>query len=141
MPCPYFEPRHVNAQSEHATARLPLIDEYDGLCQARDEPFEVPGELRFRCCNHGNSRGTCSHFPDRETRSSIRYEMVKQTSTTLDLILLEERDYAPAAWRAVRYALASECLDPEVEDACQRAQIRAFCRSFLDRFPAGRFPA
>jgi hypothetical protein len=76
MACPYFEPQHVNASPEYAAARMPLIDEYDGLCRAEAAPFPVPGQLRFRCCNHGNSRQACAHFPADEMRSALRYEIV-----------------------------------------------------------------
>jgi len=41
MACPYFEPQHVNASPEHAAARMPLIDEYDGLCRAAGALFVV----------------------------------------------------------------------------------------------------
>jgi hypothetical protein len=136
MACPYFEPQHVNASPEHSTARMPLIDEYDGLCRTGGEPFPVPGEVRFRCCNHGNSRGACAHFPAAEARSALRYEIVGRTALSLDLLLLEERDYAPRTWQTVRYIVAGELLEPEIADIVKRAQIRAFCRSFLDRFPA-----
>jgi len=39
---PYFEPRQISAPVEHTTARLPLIDEYDGFCQASEHSFPVP---------------------------------------------------------------------------------------------------
>jgi hypothetical protein len=135
MACPFFEPRQIAAAPEYAAARLPLIDEYDGLCRVREQPFPVPAEARFRCCNHGNSRGTCAHFPAGEQRSALRYEIVGRTAAALELLLLEERDYAPVAWQTVRYILAGESLEPEIGDIVKQAQIRAFCRSFLDRFP------
>jgi hypothetical protein len=136
MACPFFEPRQAAASPEYAAGRLPLIDEYDGLCRAGEQPFPVPGEARFRCCNHGNSRGACAHFPAGEQRSALRYEIVGRTAAALELLLLEERDYAPLAWQTVRYILAGESLEPEIADIVKQAQIRAFCRSFLDRFPA-----
>lgn len=127
----------MTAPPEYAAARLPLLDEYDGLCRAAgDRPFPVPGEMRFRYCNHGNSRGTCAHFPAGEQRSAFRYEIVGRTAAALELLLLEERDYAPLAWQPVRYILSGESLEPEIADIVKQAQIRAFCRSFLDRFPA-----
>ena len=135
MACPYFEPRRVSAPIEGA-GRLPLIDEYDGLCHAAAQAFPVPVELRLRCCNHGNSRGTCPHLPKDEVRSSFRYEMVKRTSAALELLLVEERDYAPFRWQTVRYSLEGEALEPEISDSAKQAQIRAFCRSFLEHFPA-----
>jgi len=135
MACPYFEPQHVNASPEHAAARMPLIDEYDGLCRAASAPFPVPGQLRFRCCNHGNSRRTCAHFPADEMRSALRYEIIGRTAAALELLLVEERDYAPYAWQTIRYFVAGELLDPEIADVAKQAQIRAFCRSFLEHFP------
>jgi hypothetical protein len=136
MPCPYFEPQRVAAQPEHANARLPLIDEYEGVCRAASEPMDVPRELRFHCCNHGNSRGLCGHFPAGEVRSSLRYEMVRQTSAALDVLWLEESEYAPLAWQRVKYLVDRDCLEAETGDACKQAQILAFCRSYLARFPA-----
>jgi len=136
MACPYFEPQHVNASPEHAAARMPLIDEYDGLCRAAGAPFPIPSQLRFRCCNHGNSRRTCAHFPAGEMRSALRYEIVGRTAAALELLLVEERDYTPHSWQTIRYFVAGELLEPEVADVVKRAQIRAFCRSFLEHFPA-----
>jgi hypothetical protein len=69
-------------------------------------------------------------------RSSLRYEMVRQTPATLDLLWVEEREYAPLAWRQVKYLVDRDCLETETGDACKQAQILAFCRSYLARFPA-----
>ncbi|HEY3458505.1 MAG TPA: hypothetical protein VGK64_28245 [Bryobacteraceae bacterium] len=136
MACPYFEPQHVNASPEHAAARMPLIDEYDGLCRAAGAPFPIPSQLRFHCCNHGNSRRTCAHFPAGEMRSALRYEIVGRTAAALELLLVEERDYTPHSWQTIRYSVAGELLEPEIADVAKQAQIRAFCRSFLEHFPA-----
>lgn len=134
MPCPYFEPQNVVAQRENANGRLPLIDEYDGLCRAGSEPIEAPAELRFRCCNHGYSKGCCERFPSGDARSSLRYHVVKQTQSGLELICIEEQNYAPLAWRTVRYFLAGERLEPQPNDDCMQAQAIALCRSYLKRF-------
>jgi len=135
MPCPHFEPQIVVARPERVGARLPLIDEYDGLCHATPEELAVPAELRFRCCNHGYSRGCCERIPLGEHRSSLRYDVVRRTTTTLELICIEEEDYAPLRWRSVKYVVANDSLRPEVDDHCVRAQAIAFCRSYLQRFP------
>ena len=115
---------------------MPLIDEYDGLCRAADVPFPIPTQLRFRCCNHGNSRRSCAHFPPGEVRSALRYEILGRTAATLELLLVEERDYAPHSWQTIRYFVAGELLEPEIADIAKQAQVRAFCRSFLEHFPA-----
>ncbi len=134
MPCPYFEPQHAAIHSRHANARLPLIQEYDGLCHAGSEPVDAPPELRFECCNHGYSRGRCSRFPSEEVRSAMRYNVLRHTPTTLELVLIEEQNYVPLAWRPVSYFPDTGRFDPEFADTCIRAQALAFCRSYLERF-------
>ena len=135
MPCPCFEPQRVAANRRNFGGRLPLLDEYDGLCHAVPNPFESPPDLRFRCCNHGNSRGTCALFPAGEPRSSIRFDVLKRTTGALELLYVEECSYAPLRWTAVRYSTASGDLEPDLADVCVRAQALAFCRSYLERFP------
>ncbi len=134
MPCPYFEPRNALVPPGQTNTRLPLIDEYDGLCHAASEPIEAPAELRFRCCNHGYSRGCCERFPSSEARSAVRYSVLRHSRNTLDLICIEEQNYAPLRSRTVRYFLTSERLEPELDDACIQAQAVAFCRSYLGHF-------
>jgi hypothetical protein len=134
MPCPYFEPQRVVPPGQQTNARLPLIQEHDGLCRAGAEPMEAPAAMRFRYCNHGYSRGACRHFPSHEIRSSLRYELLGRTETELEVMIIEEQDYAPAAWRIVKYSAASELVSPELHEPCLRAQVLAFCRSFLSRF-------
>src|SRR6185437_10168886 len=134
MPCPYFEPQRVVASGQQTNARLPLIQEHDGLCRAGPEPIEAPAEMRFRYCNHGYSRGACRHFPSHEIRSSLRYELLRRTETELEVMIIEEQNYAPAGWRIVRYSTGSEMVTPEVDEPCLRAQVVAFCRTYLSRF-------
>jgi hypothetical protein len=134
MPCPYFAPNNIVTRSQNVNARLPLIDEYEGSCHASPEPIEAPAELRFRCCNHGYSRGCCERLPSGDARSSLRYDVMRQTQSTLDLLCIEEQNYAPLRWRTIHYFLATERLEPELDDACAQAQAIAFCRSYLRRF-------
>ena len=133
MPCPYFEPRHI-VSSQYSNARLPLLQEHAGLCRAGKEPLEAPPAMRFRYCNHGYSRGICEHFPGTETRSCLRYQLTRFTGTEFEIEIIEEQDYAPAAWRAVKYSVGEDRLDPEIQDCCIRAQVVAFCRAYLGRF-------
>lgn len=133
MPCPCFEPRHA-VPPQHPNARLPLLQEHDGLCRAGAEPFEAPAAMRFRYCNHGYSRGACEHFPRTEARSCLRYQLTCQTGTELEIAIIEEQDYAPMAWRIVKYSTDQERLDPEIQDCCMRAQVIAFCRAHASRF-------
>ena len=135
MPCPYFEPQAVAEHPRHSSARLPLIDEYDGSCRAAPEPMPVPAERRFPCCNHGYSRGCCEHFPAAEVRSSFRYAVIAHSAAALEILCIEEQNYTPTRWHSTHYYPESGRLEPEVADACMHAQALAFCHSYLQRFP------
>ena len=136
MPCPFFEPVRVVSRPEFPGARLPLLEEHEGICHARQEPFAAPAELRFRCCNHGYSRDRCEHFPAAEIRSAIRFDVLQQDAEEIEILCVEERDYAPLRWQKLRYRVAAGVIEPELPDACARAQARAFCQSLLRRFGA-----
>jgi hypothetical protein len=135
MPCPYFEPRRALPEPTLLNARLPLIDEFDGMCRASDEPAPVPAEARLRLCNHGNVRGLCRHFPTREQRTSFRFEVLRRSAADLDLVLIEESLYAPLTWHRLTFAIEGEQFTPDPPDLCQRAQLLAFCRSYLRHYP------
>ena len=115
---------------------MPLLHEYDGLCHAAEGATGVPAEFRFKCCNHGYSRGCCSRFPETELRSGFRYTVVGRTSTGLEVMCVEEQQFAPLRWHSVEFLVEGERLEPELSDRCMRAQVLAFCRSYLKRFPA-----
>ena len=134
MPCPLFEPISISTSPEHPGARVPLIDEYDGCCHAKGEPFAVPDNLRYRCCNHGYSRGVCPHFPLTEKRSCTRFDLRRTEGNELELLSIDERDHAPAGWHTVLYLSDAGTLRPEPPDPCERAQLLAFCRSYLRHF-------
>ena len=135
MPCPYFEPRHIARNPAHPNARLPLIEEYDGVCHAGAESAPVPEAARFRCCNHGYSQGECGRMPAAEKNSCSRFGVLRRADDCLDLIYLEEQDYAPARMQRIRFSISTGALDPEVTEPCARAQVQAFCRSYVRRFP------
>jgi hypothetical protein len=135
MPCPYFEPQRAAAHPQYASARLPLIEEYEGVCHAGSEPFAAPADRRFRHCNHGYSRGLCGHFPESEQRSGLRYDVLSRSGEALQVLWIEEQAFAPVRWQVTCYSVANEQLEPEIEDCCVRAQLLAFCRSYMRRFP------
>jgi hypothetical protein len=139
VPCPFFEPKETAARPRHANARLPLIDEYEGVCHAGSEPGAPLHDVVFRYCNHGYSQGCCDRFPSHEVRSAIRYDVVSRNESALSLICIKEQDYTPVQWQAIEYMVLTERFEPELGDLCMRAQALAFCRSFLGRFadPAG----
>ncbi|MBV8550755.1 MAG: hypothetical protein JOY54_05600 [Acidobacteriaceae bacterium] len=132
MPCPYFEPQRIARQPKHPGARLPLLDEYDGLCHAFGGP--VPETERFRSCNHGYSRGECGHFPENGSGSCFRFEVLHRTADWLEVLRVEEQGYAPVQWQPFRFSIQTGRVEPEPIDACALAQLRAFCSSYLRRF-------
>ncbi len=134
MPCPFFEPQRIATDPQHANARLPLLDEYDGLCHAQAETITAPATLRFGCCNHGYSRGCCDRFPAGEIRSGLRYDVVRRSPAALEIVCVEEQQYAPLRWQSIRYFFDTERIEPELTDLCMRAQVVAFCRNYLKRF-------
>jgi hypothetical protein len=135
MPCPYFEPQRVAADPLHATGRLPLIEEYDGVCHAHAELISAPPALRFRCCNHGYSRGGCERIPAADVRSCARYNVVARSEATLKVLCVEEQNYAPLRWQSFEYSIPGDRLSMDVSDICLCAQLLAFCRSYVKRFP------
>ena len=134
MPCPYFEPLHVAADPKYSRARLPLIDEYDGLCHAQSEAAAAPSDFRFPFCNHGYSARCCNRFPAHEHRSAMRFHMTRNDGANLEILCVEEADHTPARWYSVQYFPERGELSPSIADPCVRAQIVAFCRSFLAHF-------
>ncbi|HEX4749192.1 MAG TPA: hypothetical protein VH302_06575 [Bryobacteraceae bacterium] len=131
MPCPFFEPQRALRPSTQSGGRLPLIDEYDGMCHATDSSVPAPDSARFRLCNHGNSKGLCVLFPGGEIRSCLRYEVTTNAEGKLSILCIEEQGYAPLRWYRVQYVPSEDRLDPAPEDLCIRAQALAFARSFV----------
>jgi hypothetical protein len=134
MPCPYFEPQRVAAQPAQAAVRLPLIEEYEGLCHAGFVPLPAPADVQFHCCNHGNCAGRCSHFPANALRTSHRFHATRNSPACLEIVHVEELNYTPLAWRPVKYSSGDGLLEPDSSDICVRSQILAFCRSYLKYF-------
>jgi hypothetical protein len=102
------------------------LREYDGLCRCRGEVRPVPPDLRFRCCNHGYSRGVCDRFPLDEKRSAIRFHVSARTDSGFDLLCIEECEYAPLRSYALKFDRASGGVEG-TPDLCIRAQAAAFC--------------
>lgn len=135
MPCPYFEPQRIAPKPCQAFARLPLIEEYEGICHAHEQPTDVLAAVRFRCCNHGYSRGCCERYPPTEIRSCARYNVIRRSEAALEVLCVEERDYTPVRWRSAQYSIASDTVTLDAPDVCLKAQLLAFCRSYIKRFP------
>lgn len=135
MPCPFFEPLKTVQPAQGRTIRLPLLGEYVGLCHASTEASAAPEEMLLRC-NLGYSSGVCNRYPAGERRSCLRYHLNGRTASFLRVLCIEEENFAPLRWYEVSCSVAEGRLEPEIEDACIRAQIFAFCRGYLERFAA-----
>jgi hypothetical protein len=133
MPCPFFEPLLVVAEPKDRGGRLPLIEEYEGFCRAHSNRTAATKQDQYRC-NHGYSRGVCTHFPLSDPRSAHRFHVVKVEHGTILVLWVEEQNYAPAKWESVQYSIATGNLTPAPADECLRAQIAAFCSSYHRRF-------
>jgi hypothetical protein len=138
MPCPYFAPHLPTSQPESAGGRFPLIDSFVGDCHATATPSPAPPEMLVRYCNQGYSRTDCTHFPAADTRSAMRYSVVRRSDEFLDILIIVECGYAPVTWQPVRYFIDSGVLEPACADACTRAQALAFSKAYLRRFPTDR---
>jgi hypothetical protein len=133
MACPYFEPTRPLASGYPPGGRSPLIDLYEGNCCAAPQPVPAPEDRLVTCCNQGYPCGRCAYLPATETRSALRYSVVSCDAERIEILCIEEADHAPLRWHTIRYDIVSGELEPDAADACMRAQVIAFCTSFLRR--------
>lgn len=141
MPCPFFEPRAITARATYRNGRLPLLDEYDGLCHLNPNgPLPAHPSVRFSGCNHGNVSGVCTEVKQHsalaaERRPILRFSLARREAAAVQVVVIEERDFAPVRSHTVTFRPAFESFEPELPDRCRRAQLLAFCRSYLARYP------
>ncbi len=147
MSCPFFEPLAVAALPERipseqgfkqTNGRLPLIEEYDGLCHAASAgpSLPVPTELRRTCCNMGNSNGACSLCPEKFWERSIRFTVSSRSQNTLDVLCIEEERFAPVQLHRLSFSVGDSELIADGPGVTISAQALAFCKSYLARFQA-----
>ncbi|MGC2662260.1 MAG: hypothetical protein WA324_30220 [Bryobacteraceae bacterium] len=65
----------------------------------------------------------------------MRYAVVRRAAEYLDLLVIVERDYTPITWKPQRYFVDSGVLEPACDDLCTQAQVAAFSKAYLSRFP------
>jgi hypothetical protein len=133
MPCLYFEPTKPVDQPLHERTRLPLIEEYEGRCHALPQPFAVSEDLRWQCCNQGYSLGRCAHFPANGLAGAFRYSVTVHAMDSLEVIWIEERDYAPFRHGALHFNISEGGFLETGLEALLITQALAFCRSYLKR--------
>jgi hypothetical protein len=135
MPCPYFEPLNPVAEPAFQNGRLPLIEQYSGVCHVHAEPAQSTES----CCNHGYARGQCERFPLAGKNVAHRFSLLGQGPEELELVFIDEEDYAPAFTRRLHFSVRGNCLSEDDLGSCIAAQALAFCRSYLRKVacPAG----
>ncbi len=134
MPCPYFEPTSVAESPSFQLGRFPLIHEYEGKCHAGGGEPRSPVATRLRC-NMAYSDDGCSRLAPLTPRTASRYTVVGHAPDALEILCITEIDHVPEEWRRVRYDVACQSVTPDFPSIAIRAQVLAFCRSFLARYP------
>src|ERR1700761_3358554 len=125
MPCPVFSPTRVVDDPLYRGGRLPLIDEYEGICTAQHESPGPNRETLFRFCNHGYSQGHCPRFPASEDTSCVRYSIASRTAYSLEVICVEEAHHEPQRWHKFEYLLDRSEMRGNIPTECIRAQAVA----------------
>ena len=135
MPCPHFNPTQLRLPRTFENGRFPLIEEYDGTCDATGAAS--PDSMVHAYCNHGYAQGICPQLPETEQRSAIRYHVVQRTNERLEILCIEESRHEPVGSFRFEFVVSTgEIRDgwPSRYDSL-RIQAEAFCRSYLARFP------
>jgi len=130
VPCPLFEPVARVIQVRVPAPRLPLIHEFEGICHAGEG--HIDPEHRFHYCNRGNAKGNCPSFPESLALTAIRFSVTARTGNLLTILIVEEQNHWPAAWKTIDFMIDEKRIQPEVSDICRRAQILRFCDSYLE---------
>jgi hypothetical protein len=136
MPCPVFYPTSQVSEPTRTGGRLPLINEYEGVCKADAEPYTPDPDTLFRCCNHGYSRGACSRIPLDAAQSSVRYSILGRRDASLQVMCVEETNHEPQKWHRFEYVVETAEVKCDSLTECMRAQAAAFCLAYVRRFPS-----
>jgi len=131
VPCPLFEPIAKVISGRVPAPRLPLINEFEGICHAGEG--KIDPEHRFHYCNRGNAKGNCASFPASMALTAIRFSVTARTASALTVVMVEEHNHWPSAWRTIDFMISEKRVTPEISDVCRRAQILRFCDSYLDK--------
>jgi hypothetical protein len=127
MACPYFEPTVPVQPPTLLNARLPLIEEYQGICGACASRSLVA----FAPCNHGYPSGACVCYPAGERNRANRYSLARRTAESLEIVFVTECDHSPTSSRTLLYSISAGRIVTDGIDHCASAQAAAFCRSYL----------
>jgi hypothetical protein len=62
----------------------------------------------------------------------MRYSVTSHSAASVEVLCIEEAGYAPVTWSRLQYSIEDGAISPDPSSACLRAQVTAFCKSFLD---------
>jgi hypothetical protein len=137
MACPFFEPREVASTRQRQSVRLPLLDEYAGVCRASAAPARPAEATLAKGCNQGYPR-SCENYPGGLVPAAMRYTVTGESDGMLAVTWVEEQTHAPVRWGTTRFDITQmRVVDTMPADAMPStviaAQLLAFCRSYLTR--------
>ena len=135
MPCPFFLPVHRLGRGAWVNPpRLPLGDPYAGVCHADPTaPFEPSEEHLRELCNCGYARSHCSRFPGDAAADAVRFSIVSDSGSSIELVYVVEKDHAPAEHGHLTYLRDDDRLEgPHTSELLSR-QARAFLESCAAR--------
>lgn len=132
MACPFFEPRELAASPQRPGVRLPLLNEYAGVCNASGTQLAPAVTVLAAFCNQGYAYA-CPNHPSAGRPSAMRYSVTSQTELELTVTWIEEQAFTPLRQGTVRFEIVEGRATPTLP-AVMAAQLTAFCRSYLIRY-------
>lgn len=72
--------------------RLPLIEAFEGLCEAGPEPLRPEKAALKEYCNLGYARGRCARFPAHAPWDAVRFT----AGASGEIRYILEKNYSPA---------------------------------------------
>jgi hypothetical protein len=114
---------------------LPLGDAWTGRCHASgDLPVEPEPAQLVSLCHLGYARGRCAHFPkDDPGADAVRFAVSADSSTSLDLCYVLERDHHPFAHGTLSYSLPFRRFLSQPAGRILACQAEAYIDSYLRR--------
>ncbi|HUB81450.1 MAG TPA: hypothetical protein VMB03_21775 [Bryobacteraceae bacterium] len=135
MACPYFhavKPRNQTGDSR--SPMLPLGDAWDGVCRANPEVPWQPDEITLLShCNLGYARGCCARFPAGDGPDAARFTIAANSTETVRIYYVLERDHRPWAHGPLEYSRSSDSFTEETAGEATLALARAYAASYLRR--------
>src|SRR5438128_1799213 len=127
MACPFFEPLAPVVHPESRNGRLPLIQEYEGVCHASGTETIASGSV----CNHGYAQGQCERYPNSEPSVALRYSVLHRKGGELQVMCIAEENHSPVRSMRLHFSSDLNGITERDLEACLMAQAVAFSRSYL----------